>query len=114
MGDTGASCHIFNDKEGFFDVEPITEEVKGVTGKIPAILRGKRKIQVCQADGTCTALFLNKCKFCPGARVSLFLINQELANGAKLSSDGLTLLLEYPNGAKISFDRQNDHQGWFH
>ena len=46
VGDTGASCHLFNDKEGFFDVDLITEEVKGVTGKFSAILKGKRKVQV--------------------------------------------------------------------
>lgn len=34
------------------------------------------------------------------------MINQEFANGAKLSSNGLTLLLEYPNGAKIDFNCQ--------
>ena len=72
VGDTGASCHLFNDKEEFFDVKPIAEEIKGMTDKLPATLIGKRKIQVRKADGTCTALILQKCKYCPAARVSLF------------------------------------------
>ena len=45
-----ASCHITNDDNGMYDVIDIDESIQGSYSIIPATLKGKLQVIVCQVD----------------------------------------------------------------
>ena len=115
VGDTGASCHMFNSDEGFEDVEDIDEEVQGIgANKIRALKKGKKRCRFVQKDGTEIERVLYPAKYVEGLGQDLFSITAEISNGGVLSSDSnRNLVLKYEDGGDIVFDRRHKTQdGW--
>ena len=85
--DLGASCHITNDDTGLYDIINIIESIKGSSGIMPAMKKGKLQVMVCQVNGEEQSHTLWPVKFCPTAGANLFSLTCELSQGNKISSD---------------------------
>ena len=114
-GDSGASCHITNDNTDMYDVNDIHELIGGIGPEaIVATKMGKKKCVIKQADGSTTEKILYPCKYSKDASDNLFSITSEQSKGATLLSDTKNnILLNYPDGSTVSFDRQlKTKDGW--
>ena len=56
FADTGASCNLFENKKGAYDVEEIQHNVTGIGRKAEATCRGEKFIKTKQVDGTSSYL----------------------------------------------------------
>ena len=115
-GDTAASCSIDNDDSGMFDVEVIDETIGLVGGhRIRATKKGKKKVAFRQADGKLVERIIAPVKYCATAQERLLSITNEMSSqDAVLSSnDKNDIILSYPNGDTIAFDRrEKTGDGW--
>jgi len=106
-GDSGASCHITNDDNQYDDVEKINELIGGIgPDDVVATKKGKKKCMIKQAECEKLKRIIYPCKYCKDASDNLYSITSKQSKGAKLSSDKKNnILLCYPNGITVSFDR---------
>lgn len=114
-GDSGASCHITNDDTDMYDVKNINELIGGIgPDAIVATKMGKKKCVIKQANGSTIEKILYPCKYSKDASDNLCSITSEQSKGATLSSDEKNnILLNYPDGSTISFDRRlKTKDGW--
>ena len=115
-GDTAASRSIDNDDSGMFDVEVIDETIGLVGGhRIRATKKGKKKVVFRQADGKLVERIIAPIKYCATARERLLSITNEMSgqNAVLSSNDKSDIILSYPNGDRIAFDRRaKTRDGW--
>ena len=113
FGDAGSSCHIVNDDRSIYDTEIIDEIVGGISSDVRATKKGKVRCLFKQVDGSSTEKVLSV-KYCEQARDSVLSLTAEMSNGATLgSSDSNDIILSYPDGSMITFDRHiKTRDGW--
>ena len=87
ISNSGASCHITNNKKGMFDVIEINESIQGSSGTMPTIKKGKLRVTVWQVNGIEQVHTLWSVLFCPSAGANLFSLTCKLLRGNKISSD---------------------------
>ena len=115
IADTGTSCHVTNDDSDMYDVTEISELIGGAGPEsIMATKKGKLRRLAIQRDGSLIEKVLDPVKYAPKARESLFCLNRELEQGARLSSDAdLNTVLTYPDGTEIIPGRRiKTRDGW--
>ena len=72
IGDSGASCHITNNKSGMYDVIDIEESIQGSSGIMPATKKDKLQVTVRQVNGQEQVHTLWPVKFCSSAGANCF------------------------------------------
>ena len=113
FADTGASCNLFENKKGAYDVEEIQHSVAGIGGKAGATWRGKKLMKITQVDGTNSYLEVYG-KGGGTITTNLFGVHLEEKRGGKLgTNDDGHLTVTYPSGNKITMDRRmQTRDGW--
>jgi len=102
IADSGATCHITNEKTGLYDTESIYELVTIGDGKtVHTLLNGKLDVKVESDDGPMTAT-LNDVKFIPGFWIKLFSITCTMKKGSRITSKQMTLKVE-KDGKSLTF-----------
>ena len=104
IGDSGASCHLTNNEDGFVNWKYIDEHVRVGSGKTLKVTKvGDKKVRVYQKDGSTSVVTLKNVKFVPELWVNLLSIVVALKNGFSISNKGAIIQIE-KDGAKIVFD----------
>jgi hypothetical protein len=94
LGDSAASCHLYNDNEGMFDWKHINAPIKIGNGK--ALIRtkiGKLRQMIVQKDGTTVDVILTEVQYVPKLWVNLFSIGKALKNGFNIGNKGIKIFL---------------------
>ena len=93
IADSGATCHITNSLEGMFDLQEVHECIKIGTGEETYATKcGKLKAEVMTQEGI-QHITLQEVRYIPGFYVKLFSLTSALKNGAKITSEGLKMIV---------------------
>ena len=102
-GDSGATSHLKNDDQGFFDIEKVHSTVTiGDGDKMKVTLQGKKRYTIIQKNGDTMDVTLNV-KFVPGLWCNLISVTTLIANGFQIVNQDKIVILE-KDGTKIMFD----------
>ena len=95
IGDTGATCHMTNSREGLFDIQPISSSVIFGNGeRLTATHVGNKRGLVKQKDGTEKPIVLTKVKYVPKLACNLFSITAALKNGCRLEGNNQVIKIK--------------------
>ena len=105
LGDTGATSHMVNKKDGMFDIEYVNIPIRIGDGKVlVAVAKGKLRAKVVQKVGKEKSCVLENVYYVPELWTNLFSINCAIKKGFKISNKGFNIILTKGN-FEITFDR---------
>lgn len=104
VGHSGTSSHIFNTNDKLFDIKLIDESVKGIFGQCKTVKRGREECSTLPSRYVMVHQNSPNVQVLSWLKDILFFINQQKTQGDLFSSDGLSLLIEYPDDTKVAFD----------
>ena len=106
IGDTGATCHMTNSRNGLTNLEPISSSVIFGNGeRLKATHIGDMRGIVKQKDGTQKPICLTKVKFVPKLTCNLFSITSALKHGCEMH--GLHEMIKIKKGRmEYKFDHR--------
>ena len=78
ISNSGASCHITNNKNGMYSVTEIDESIQDSSSIMPTTKKGKLHMIVQQVNGQEQIHTLWPVMLCPSARANLFLLTCKL------------------------------------
>jgi gag-polypeptide of LTR copia-type/Zinc knuckle len=105
IADSGATNHVTNSDECLYDVQPCNDKIRIADGNyIQATKKGKLMVKADYTDGSSEIYVMKDVKVYPDAEFNLFSVTKNLRNGAKITSNGTTMLLQMRDKT-IKFDR---------
>ena len=106
IADSGATSHMVCEDLNMFDCKISNQHVIVGDGRSLKVNKtGKLKVSFHNNQGDKSEVLLEEVKYIPELKVNLFSIPVALKKGAKVKSQGTTLILEKDN-KKISFDHK--------